>query len=686
MSGKRGSVVLLLLTAVCLATAGSVWGSPAPKRLWAAEDVFQLKRIGDLQISPDGRFLYFVLSERSLEENGGRSSLWMMPTEGGAPAPLTTIEGSVSSPRLSPDGKKIAFFSSGDEGLGLWVVNTDGSGKKRLTSLEKSNAYLGMRGNELSWSPDGQTLAYNAAGPRHYPNDPTPLTPPTGNDVMVVERLLYKTFYYYSDLRRTYVWLISAGGGEPRQIAFGDYDYHSISYSPDGKWIACVSNRTGKDDFNANNDICLLSTEGKEMVQLTDTIGPEYAPAWSPDGERLLYLGRLRDHRSKESDAELYKTYVISRNGETPINLTAPLDRWSMSPSWSDDGGKVYYRAQNHGRVGIYSAPREGGEVDRIFEDDGQVTDFCLGKNGDVYFVYTDFTHPPEIYRLRNSGAGEVVSKEQMTHFHQSFIEQVEIVESEYLSYPSFDGVVIEGWLMKPAGFEEGRKYPLIHAVHGGPHGQYGYSLPRTTLYQFWAANGYAVTFINYRGSTGRGQEFSDLIVGDLCGGEYRDLMVGLDYVLKTYPFIDPERLGLTGGSYGGYLTNWIITQTNRYKAAVPVASISDILSDWGTDSNPLWFESDGGFMPIDDHERAWEMSPMKYVKNCKTPTLFIHGAWDYCVNLNQPELMFTALKKLGVETVLAIYPNEGHGIRRYPEHVLDYYQRTLAWFDKHLK
>jgi dipeptidyl aminopeptidase/acylaminoacyl peptidase len=239
-----------------------------------------------------------------------------------------------------------------------------------------------------------------------------------------------------------------------------------------------------------------------------------------------------------------------------------------------------------------------------------------------------------------------------------------------------------------PLNYEEGRRYPLIMLVHGGPesHVSNGWVTYYSRPGQVGAARGFAVFYPNYRGSTGRGQEFSDLIVGDLCGGEFRDLMVGLDYVLKTYPFIDPEKLGLTGGSYGGYLTNWIITQTDRYKAAVPVASISDILSDWGTDSNPLWFESDGGFMPIDDYERAWEMSPMKYVKNCKTPTLFIHGAWDYCVNLNQPELMFTALKKLGVETVLAIYPNEGHGIRRYPEHVLDYYQRTLAWFDKHLK
>jgi dipeptidyl aminopeptidase/acylaminoacyl peptidase len=681
MSRKDAFLSTVLLVAGSLASVVTAWGSPQAKRLWSAEDVFRLKSISELQISPDGRSLYFVLSDKSLEKNGGSSALWTMPAEGGAPKRITNPENSVSSPRLSPDGQKIAFFSTRDDELGLWMANADGSGEKKLTALETSNAYLGMTGNELAWSHDGRTLAYTAAGPRHYPYDPTPLTPPTGNDVMVVDRVLFKTFYYYSDLRRTYVWLISAEGGTPKQIASGNYDYHSISYSPDGKWIACVSNRTGEDDYNANNDLCLLSTEGKEMVQLTDTIGPEYWPVWSPTGEQILYLSRLRDHRSKESDAELYKVFVVPPTGGTPTDLTAPLDRWSTAPIWSHNGGQVYFKAQNHGRVGIYSAPPQGGKVDRVFEEDAQVQDFCLGPKGEIYFVATDFTHPSEIYRIPKSGA----PKEQLTHFHKSLIEEVEIAESESFSYPSFDGITIEGYLMRPARFEEGRKYPLIHAIHGGPHGQYGYSLSRTSLLQYFAANGYAAMFINYRGSTGRGQEFSDLIVGDLCGGEYRDLMVGLDYVLENYPFLDSERLGVTGGSYGGYLTNWIITQTDRYKAAVPVASISHVLTDWGTDANPLWFESDGGFMPIDDPEKAWDMSPIKHVRNCKTPTMFVHGAWDFCVNLNQAELMFTALKKQGVESVLAIYPNEGHGVRRYPKQVLDYYQRSLAWFDRHL-
>jgi dipeptidyl aminopeptidase/acylaminoacyl peptidase len=660
-----------------------VWGKTAEKRLWTEKDVFQLKNIRDLQVSPDGKQLYFVISERNFEDNRGYSSLWVMASEGGRPNALTEAKESLSSPRLSSDGKKIAYFSSGGKGLGLWVMNSDGSDKRMITRLEKSNAYLGRKGNELCWSPDGQTLAYTAAGPRHYKNDPSPGTFPTGNDVMVVDRLLFKTFYYYSDMRRTHVYLASVGGGKPKQISSGDFDYHSISYSPDGQWIACVSNQTGRDDYNANNDICLLSANGGKMKQITQTIGPEYTPYWSPDGEDILYLGRNREHRSKESDAELYKVCVILREGGDAVNLTEPLDRWSGSPAWTEDGEKVYFTAQNHGRVGLYSAPKKGHAVNKVFEENGQVEDFCMGKNGDIFLVYTDFTHPEEIFRINET---QNIEKKQLTNLHQEFVNEVKIAGSELFSYPSFDGLEIEGWLMQPADFKKGESYPLIHSIHGGPHGQFGYSLSRTRMLQYFAANGYAVMFINYRGSTGRGQAFSDLIVGDLCGGEYKDLMLGLDYVLNKYDFIDPDRLGVTGGSYGGYLSNWIITQTKRYKAAVPVASISHILTDWGTDANPMWFESDGGFMPIDDFDKAFGMSPIKYVKNCTTPTMFVHGAWDFCCNLNQPELMFTALKKLGVDAVLAIYPNEGHGINRYPHHVVDYYQRTVAWFDKYLK
>jgi len=310
----RSLLVTILVFAIPTVTS---WAGG--KRAWKAEDSFGMKEISDLAVSPDSKVFLFVRSETDLQNNRSRSA--------------------------------------------LWVMKDDGTQKRKLTGLERANTWLGEVGNALCWSPDGKQLAYNAAGPQFYSNDPSPQHPPNENDVMYIERLQYKAAYHYSDMRRTYAYLISAQGGKPRQISFGEYDYHSISWSPDGNWIVCVSNRTGRDDYNSNNDICLLSTTGKELVQLTHTIGPEYRPVWSPDGSMIAYSGRLRDHRSKESDAELKKVYVIAAAGKDTVNLTAPLDRWCSPPEWAADSKTVYFTAQNYGRVNLYSAPVTGGKV-----------------------------------------------------------------------------------------------------------------------------------------------------------------------------------------------------------------------------------------------------------------------------------------------------------------------------------
>jgi len=680
----RYTIISFIIVLTFLRVYGQI-----PKRAWEATDSYKLKSIRELQVAPDNTHLLFTVSERNLEENALYSVIYTFSITNRKTEPLTGAKGYAYSPRWSPDGKKIAYYCYDSEGLGLWIMNRDGSLKRKLTVLEKSNAYLGFTdfvnvNNELCWSPCGKMLAYTAVGPRHYTNVPEPQSPPNVDDVMVVDRLLYKSFYYYSDLRRTHVFVLSADGGKPERISSGDFDYHSISWSPNGRQIACVSNQTGRDDYNANTDICLLSVQNKEMTQLTHTIGPEYQPVFSPDGKYIVFLGRTRDHRSKESDAELKKVYVVPSSGGNPVNLTAPLDRWSISPTWSPDSKFVYFAADNSGKVPLYKAPVYGGEVTTVFEEDCQVLSFSPGKNS-LYFVHTDFTHPDEIYRINPMGTG----KEKLTCFNDELVKNARITDCEKFTFPGYGGLEIEGWIMKPYNFNKDKKYPLIFAIHGGPHMQYGYSIYGyypMDKYQLYAANGYAVVFTNPRGSSGRGQEFCDMCVGDIGGNDYKDIMAATDYVLEKYDFIDSCKMGVTGLSYGGYMTNWTITHTNRFKAAVTVSGISNLISQWGTDCNFLWFESDMGFMPFENYERTWDVSPLKYVENCTTPVLFINGAWDFCTNLNQAEEMFTALKKSGIETVLAIYPSEGHGVANQPIHTHDYYLRTLQWFDKHLK
>ena len=683
MNAQSIKSLVIVCTLACLATVTTMPAAvAAEKRPWQIEDSFRDKRIGDLQLSPDGEQLLFVVSEKDLANNASYSSIWLWSESGGAARMLTDEKGSASSPRWSPSGDRIAFFASDDDGQGLWTMNPDGSDKKKLVSTEQSNAYLQYSGpdNKIDWSPDGKRIAYSAAGPKYYPNDIDPPHLPTGNDVMVIDRLLHKAVYFYSDLRRTHIFTIPAAGGNARQLTSGEYDYHSFSWSPDGRTIACVSNRTGADDFNANNDILFISAESGRAEQMTHTEGPEYQVRWSPDGSALAFEGRTRSGRSKESDAELIKIYVMPASGGDPVNLTASTDRWVNGFEWDPAGRTVWFTAQNEGRVELYAAAADGGRVRQVIAARGQVGDFEVAQDGTVYYVYGDFTHPAEIWRADRDGSGA----KQLTSFNQALVDDVNIVDSEYFSFESFDGLRVDGWVMKPVGYREGEKYPTILHIHGGPHGQLGYRL--SDRFQEQAANGYATVYFTPRGSTGRGQAFSDMVVGDIAGGDFRDVMLGLDHAIERYDFIDADNLGVTGTSYGGYMTNMAVVKTNRFKAAVPVSGISNLVTQWSEGANPLWYESDMEMTPFEDYEKAWDVSPMKYIGNASTPTLFINGRWDFITTINQADSMFIALKKLGVDTQIALYPNEGHGVGRQPKHTADYHARALAWFDKYLK
>jgi dipeptidyl aminopeptidase/acylaminoacyl peptidase len=669
--------LVLMLSVALPATAQA-----QDKRPWTVQDSFRTKSIGDLRAAPDGDRVLFVVSGRNLEANASWSGIWIWSEDAPQPRALTATDGSAFSPRWSPDGETVAYFARVDGKLGLWTMRADGAGKRKLTELERSNAYLqwGGPGNSLSWSPDGRQLAFSAAGPRVYENDIDPPHLPTGDDVMIIDRLLHKGVYFYSDLRRTHIWTIPAEGGQARQLTSGDFDYHSFSWSPDGRYIACVSNQTGRDDFNSNNDVLLVSTTDGEATQLTHTSSPEYQVFWAPDGSRLAYQGRERSHRSKESDAELIKIYTMPAGGGETTRVGQSIDRWIDDFQWGPRSDRVYFTVQNEGRVELHSASVRDGSTRSIVAETGQVGHFSVARDGAVYYVFGDMTSPDELYRVASDGRG----KEKLTDFNGAFVDELEIVDAQRFAFGSFDGLGIDGWVMKPVGFREGRTYPLILNVHGGPHGQYGYGL--SGFHQALAARGYVVLFMNPRGSTGRGQAFSDGVVGDIGGGDYQDIMTGLDYAIGRYKFIDAENMGVTGVSYGGYLTNWITTHTNRFKAAVPVSGISNLITQWTEGANALWYESDMEVMPFENYDRAWDVSPMKYIHGASTPTLFINGRWDFITSLNQADSMFVALKKLGVDTQIALYPEDGHGVHNQPKHTADYHQRAIAWFDKYLK
>lgn len=379
------------------------------------------------------------------------------------------------------------------------------------------------------------------------------------------------------------------------------------------------------------------------------------------------------------------------------MEISADLDRRARAPRWSADSRTVFFLAGEHGRSLVYRVGTEGGKARPLFDNEVavrskaddyfslpprfyQINAFSVTTSSPTLLGLTlsDAVHPAEIW---------IADPEQQVwrqwSRHNSALQNFSLVEPEEIKFKSFDGTEIQGWLIKPLGWREDRKYPMILSVHGGPHGMYGYAFNPT--FQVYAARGYAMLYLNPRGSSGYGQKFSDGTINEWGGGDYRDLMAGVDEALRRYSWIDANRLGVTGGSYGGFMTNWIITQTPRFKAAVSAASVSNLVSFYSTSLYQDLIHAEFGGFPWDNYDLLWQWSPLRYVRQAQTPTLFIHGEQDNDVHITQAEEMYMALRRRGVETVLVRYPREGHGLRE-PKHRVDAVERTLAWFDRFLK
>jgi dipeptidyl aminopeptidase/acylaminoacyl peptidase len=495
---------------------------------------------------------------------------------------------------------------------------------------------------------------------------------------------------------------------EPRQLTFGQFYDHAVSWSPRGDEIAFLSNREIEPDANNNSDIFAVSINGR-VRQITNTNGCEYEPQWSPDGKWIAYTATKRDVTTIDSIAEDAHVWVVDSGGGRGRELTAAQDRRARSPKWSSDSESILFLAGDRGQTTIYEVPIAGGRVRALpiyflagDSSDGLVTlsrserfqigSFSVGKRASsvprlvesntfampIAFTRGYAAQPSEVW----FGIEGTVQLRLMSSHNGALLRSTLVVAPDEFSFKSFDGTSIQAWLIKPADWREGQRYPLILNIHGGPHGMYGYSFNST--FQVYAARGYAVLYINPRGSSGYGQRFSDGTLREWGGGDYRDLMIGVDEVLRRYTWIDSSRMGVTGGSYGGFMTNWIITQTPRFKAAVAVASVSNLISFYGTSLYQDLIHAEFG-LPWDDYDLLWRWSPLRYVRQAHTPTLFLHGELDNDVHITQAEEMYMALRRRGVDSQLVRYPREGHSFRE-PRHRVDALERTLGWFDRFLK
>lgn len=665
------------------------------------EDTLRVATVGDAQIAPDGSAVVYTVSAN--EGNTTHTTLWIASTSETrrtTSVPLLSASWEASNPRWSPDGKRVAFLSARENQTGLWIVSLTERQPRFVAPVRSTNFFITYAGEPLAWSPDSRRIAYINA--TEETDDATNANARREDDPRVIDRIQYKSRTSFSDRLRTHVWVTDVDNPAPRQLTSGATYDHALTWNPRGEEIAYLSNHEPDPDAVNNSDIFAVSTDGR-MRQITETKGCEYEPAWSPDGKWIAYTATTRDVTTIDSVAEDTHVWVIDAAGGRGRELTAAQDRRARSPHWSPESNVIFFLAGDHGQTLIYRVGANGGAVRPVFnntnpsvtENTGaeditlhpfQISGFTIrpGQIMTCAFTLSDALHPAEVWIASIPPIPTPrVPLSRLSRHNDPLLRTFAFVEPEEISFRSFDGTRIQGWLMKPVGWREDGHYPLILSIHGGPHGAYGYSF--NAAFQAYAARGYAVLYINPRGSTGYGQKFSDGTLREWGGGDYKDLMAGVDEVLRTHSWIDRNRLGVTGGSYGGFMTNWIITQTPRFRAAVASASVSNLISFYSTSLYQDLIHAEFGGAPWDDFDLLWRWSPLHYVSAIETPTLFIHGEQDNDVHITQAEEMYMALRRRGVETILVRYPREGHGLRE-PHHRTDALERTLAWFDKFLK
>jgi dipeptidyl aminopeptidase/acylaminoacyl peptidase len=634
------------------------------------EDLVRLPRVGSPRISPDGKWIVYTVSVADLVNNRSETSLWMVDWDGKDPPVRLVDDTTVSMPRWSPDGGRIAFVSrqTGTPRLSVVSVND-----RRVSAIPIGGAGHGPLSSHryysgLEWSPDGRTLVF-AAQSLHDPDD----------------IFLWKDWYRgegFGDIRRrVHIWTVDADGGVPVQVTDGDFHHGQPSWSPDGQQIVFMSNRSGHEEeiqsnINQDYDIWVVPARGGTARKLSVSPGADIDPVWSPDGRSIAYASVA--YRGSHNDVFRLKVVDAATGKATSLSGPPSFD-YSVSLEagyWAKSG--LVFTSGVRTTVHLFKASPDGGLPTALTHGDRVVSSASLSADGQrVALTLEDPTHPPEVWVCSVDGSG----LRQLTKLAQD-VDASTLATTEVIRWRSRDGMEIEGLLVKPAGFRSDRQYPLVVRPHGGPHGAARVSF--SAEYQIFASYGYLSFAPNFRGSSGYGQPFIDADRGALGGGDYLDLMSGVDYLIEQ-GFVDPERLVITGSSYGGFMTTWAVGHTDRFKAAVAGAAITDVFSYYGTTDMPGWIEWEYYGPPWKNPDLVRAYSPISYVQHVKTPTLMTHGADDVRVPLSQGRQFYFSLKTLGVPTGLVIYPDERHGISR-PVHQVDRLRRTLEWFTRYLE
>ena len=661
----------------CRAIAGIVMASSGmaaqDARGLKVADLTALRGLGEVQLSPDGARVAYAITRNDV---GLRptSEVWIRDLQTGATTRLGANGNGASGPRWSPDGKWIAFSGRVGDSSGVAIAHADGSEVRLLATTTGTNAVLPRAGNRLVWSPDGSRLAFvsTAPGPEADAN----------GDPMVITRYAYKPtasegLTRFNDNRRTHIYIVDVATRAVQQLTEGTRDEHSIDWSPSGDEIVYVANPEPDPDRVFHLDVFAVNVATKKVRTVVHWRTVETQPNWSPDGKLIAFLGTKRELQSSETNMENSHVWVANADGSNQREIGSVIDNSQGAPRWAPDGKSVFTDVGERGSNHLYRLPLTGDRAELAIGGE-RVGSWSLAKNGTIAFVYSTQAEPAALELLEKGST----SPRQLLALNTELLGARSVAPTEALTFKTRDGLEVEAYLTLPLGRTASSRHPMIVSIHGGPHGAQGAAFVGKS--QVYAAHRYAVLMVNYRGSTGYGQKFTDAIFGDQNGKEAEDVLQGVDAALARYAWIDKDRLGVEGGSYGGQLTNWLITRTDRFKAAVPSAGISNLVTQNYLSYYHDYLAVEFGKYP---HEGAlmdtlWARSAIRYVSRVKTPVMFLHGENDNDVPIAEAEQFFIALRDVGVETHMVRYPREGHGLRE-TKHIADSIERSIAWYDR---